>query len=241
MPLSSRVALATMIAGALLAAVGCGTGPSPVPPARASDVEVRQRASPESSAANRQPGGDAPAGTRRAEPHPDADASIPRDRPQAPPDGRGDARKEDRSAAAPGTAFAARASRSSASHNGAIRECTFDDIKFEMAEEESFERSMLTPAIEALDGSRIRIRGYILPSFQQQGLTEFVLVRDNMECCFGPGAALYDCIVVKMAEGKSTDFSIRPVAVTGVFSIQELVGPDGKHLAIYQIDGEAVQ
>lgn len=139
------------------------------------------------------------------------------------------------------TAAARPARRRSVSDNTGTRECTFDDIKFDMEKDEPFERSMLTPEIEALDGTRIRIRGYILPSFQQQGLTEFVLVRDNMECCFGPGAALYDCIVVEMTEGKSTDFSIRPVAVTGEFSIQELVGPDGKHLAIYHIDGESVQ
>ena len=66
----------------------------------------------------------------------------------------------------------------------------------------------------------IRIRGYILPSFQQSGLTQFVLVRDNMECCFGPGAALFDCIVVQMAEGKTAEYTIRPVAVEGEFRFE---------------------
>ena len=45
---------------------------------------------------------------------------------------------------------------------------------------------MITPAIEKLENTKVRIRGYILPSFQQSGLTQFVLVRDNMQCCFGP-------------------------------------------------------
>jgi hypothetical protein len=31
------------------------------------------------------------------------------------------------------------------------------------------------------------------------------------------------------------------VAVSGVFRLEELRGPDGKHLAIYALDGEAVQ
>jgi hypothetical protein len=44
---------------------------------------------------------------------------------------------------------------------------------------------MLTKEIEAMDGQLIRIRGYMLPSFQQSGIKKFVLVRDNMECCFG--------------------------------------------------------
>ncbi len=105
----------------------------------------------------------------------------------------------------------------------------------------AFSRELLPERVTDLAGSHIRIRGYILPSFQQSGLTQFVLVRDNMECCFGPGAALYDCIVVSMQPGRSTDFSVRPVAVTGVFRLKELIGPDGKHLAIYALDGEEVR
>lgn len=118
---------------------------------------------------------------------------------------------------------------------------SFDDIKFEMLKTEPFRRQMLTDKINALDGSPIRIRGYILPSFQQTGLTQFVLVRDNLSCCFGPGAALYDCIVVDMQPGKSTDFSISPVTVEGTFSVRELLDPDGKALAIYHLDGESVR
>jgi hypothetical protein len=126
----------------------------------------------------------------------------------------------------------------------AIADITFDDIKFDIQPDEPFERSMLTEKIEKLGGRRIRIRGFILPSFQQTGLTQFVLVRDNLSCCFGPGAALYDCIVVEMEPGKSADFSIYPVAVEGTFSIKEFKDPgdpDGKTLAIYRLDGESVR
>jgi hypothetical protein len=118
---------------------------------------------------------------------------------------------------------------------------TFDDIKFTMEVGEAFQRKMLTPAIEAMIGQRIRIRGYILPTAQQRGFKQFVLVRDNQECCFGPGAALVDCIFVEMQPGKTAEFSIRPVAVLGTFAIQEIIGPDGKHLAIYHLDAEEVR
>ena len=118
---------------------------------------------------------------------------------------------------------------------------SFDDIKFEMLKGEPFRRSMITSKIEALDGRPVRIRGFILPSFQQTGLTQFVLVRDNLSCCFGPGAALYDCIVVDMQPGKSTDYNIAPVTVEGTFSIRELLDSDGKALAIYHLDGETVR
>jgi hypothetical protein len=118
---------------------------------------------------------------------------------------------------------------------------SFDTIKFDIPKDEPFRRTMITPAIEKIDKTNIRIRGYILPSFQQSGLSQFVLVRDNMQCCFGPGAALYDCIVVQMNDGRTTDFTTQPVAVEGVFSIQEIAGPEGKCLAIYHMQADKVR
>jgi hypothetical protein len=117
---------------------------------------------------------------------------------------------------------------------------TFDDLRFDMTVGDKFKRTMLTEAIEAMNGQKIRIRGYILPTPQQRGIKQFVLVRDNQECCFGPGAALYDCILVEMKSENTAQFTIRPIAVEGIFNIREFV-VDGKHLAIYQMDGEAVQ
>lgn len=117
---------------------------------------------------------------------------------------------------------------------------TFDDVKFEMESDEPFRREMLTGEIEALAGRRIRIRGYILPTTQKRGIKQFVLVRDNQECCFGPGAALYDCILVEMEPGRTIEYSIRPVAVEGTFHIDILPGLDGAPLAIYRMAGEAV-
>jgi len=128
-----------------------------------------------------------------------------------------------------------------AAATGRLQDLSFDDVKFEMEKGDPFSQDLLPPPVASLDGTRIRIRGYILPSFQQEGITQFVLVRDNMECCFGPGAALYDCIVVRMLPGRSTNFSVRPVAVSGTFHVEELIGPDGKHLAIYSLDGEEVE
>ncbi len=117
---------------------------------------------------------------------------------------------------------------------------SFDDIKFEMKTDDLFDRSMLTEKITDYDGKKIKIRGYILPSFKQDGLTQFVLVRDNMECCFGPGAALYDCVMVQMQSGKSASFSVRPVTVEGDFKIDEWEDFDGVIRSIYHLDGESV-
>jgi hypothetical protein len=158
----------------------------------------------------------------------------------APGCGKGPATGDPPAAAATQAAGAA-APRPAIRPAGRPREINFDDIKLDMDKGAPFVRDLLPERVTALAGEPIRIRGYILPSFQQTGLTQFVLVRDNQECCFGPGAALHDCIVVRMRPGKTADFSIRPVAVAGVFRIDELRAPDGTHLAIYALDGDEVK
>jgi hypothetical protein len=118
---------------------------------------------------------------------------------------------------------------------------TFDDLKFDIEPDAPFKREMLTEEIEALFGQRIRIRGYIYPTPQREGITQFILVRDDQECCFGPGAALFDCIIVEMQPGKSAKFSVKPVAVEGRFTFQELMGFDNKPMAIFHLEGESVK
>ena len=125
-------------------------------------------------------------------------------------------------------------------YNGEILDRSFDDIKFEMNQNQQYVRSLLTPKVEDLFGKRIRIRGYIFPTLKKRGLKQFVLVRDNLECCFGPGAALFDCILVSMKPGQTAEFSTRPVAVEGTFDYQ-VEDIEGTIVAIYRMQGEIVR
>lgn len=131
--------------------------------------------------------------------------------------------------------------------DGRAKNVTFDNIKFPMDDPKSrmFKREMLTESIENLSGTRIRIRGFILPGALEE-FSNFVLVRDNQECCFGPGAAIYDSIMVDLkqdsASGASTvKFTTRPITVEGVFEVKELIGPDKKHWSIYRLTATKVE
>ncbi len=124
---------------------------------------------------------------------------------------------------------------------GAISNITFDDIKFDIEKGQAFERTMLTDAINAIDGKRVNLRGFIRPSTRQKGLTKFVFVRDNKECCFGPGAALYDCVLVQLTNGQKSDYTVRPVTIEGDFYLKEYKGPDGKVWAIYRMTNSNVK
>jgi hypothetical protein len=204
----------SLIAGAMLPLAGCQDAPAPA----ATSAAITKEAGPKSNA----PKDPAP---KDASPQANA-AKDPVPAKAAPQE-------------APKAKDAPTASQSAAKLPRL--DITFDTIKLDMKKEDPFKKSLITPKIHELEGRKVKLRGYMLPSFQQAGLTQFVLVRDNMECCFGPGAALYDCVVVEMQPSRSTDFTIRPVAVEGVFAVRELLDPDGKPLAIYHLDGEAVR
>jgi hypothetical protein len=124
-------------------------------------------------------------------------------------------------------------------------EITFDDLKFDIEKGGEFKKEMITKEIEELNKKTVKLRGFILPTsvFQQSGIKQFVLVRDNQECCFGPGAALYDCVIIEMQAGKTATFSTRVVSVKGKLEIdsESFQYPDGGHYAIYKMTAEEVK
>jgi len=123
-------------------------------------------------------------------------------------------------------------------------EISFDDLKFNIEKGEAYDPSKLTEAIKALDGKQVHLRGFILPStlFRETDINEFVLVRDNQECCFGPGAALYDCVVVNLVGKVTTDYTTRAVTVSGMLKLKEYKYPDDSgHFAIFNLQGTEVR
>lgn len=102
----------------------------------------------------------------------------------------------------------------------------------------------LMPAwLRGLDGQRIRIRGFMYPTFEAEGIERFVLARDNQICCFGRDPKIYDLVQVDMRAGKTTHYipATRAFDVIGRFKI-DLESEGGKHLGLYYIeDAEIVE
>lgn len=83
-----------------------------------------------------------------------------------------------------------------------------------------------------LNGKRIRLRGFMFPTFVATGITNFGLARDNGICCFVKQPKIYDMIEVSMAEGQSTDYiENKPFDVEGIFRIE----PDGDDTELFQL------
>lgn len=74
--------------------------------------------------------------------------------------------------------------------------------------------------LNELDGRRVRVRGFMFPTYQEEGLRQFVLARDNDICCFVRKPKVYDVLTVKMRDGVTTRYiSNRPFDVVGIFRI----------------------
>jgi hypothetical protein len=94
--------------------------------------------------------------------------------------------------------------------------------------------------LKSLDGRRIRIRGFMYPTFQQTGVHAFGLARDNQICCFGRNPKIYDVFDVVLREGTTTNYiPNRPFDVVGVFHIRP-EAEAGKLYRLYEMDDAAV-
>jgi hypothetical protein len=214
----------TLAVTGLLLAVGCGP---PSPPVVRSAARSGEAAVPPASAVETPP---------EARPEENAAATPP---PAADPAGEPAVPGGTENLLAAGDAPPAAAPpRQSPASAGPERteDVNFDDLKFDIERDAPFDPSLLTDAVKKLDGKLIRVRGFISPAtYQLKGITQFVLLRDNQQCCFGPGAYIYHNMMVEMEEGKSTSYVIRPITVEGRFSIKPWVGPDGKTWSIYHV------
>jgi len=67
----------------------------------------------------------------------------------------------------------------------------------------------IPPEVLALNGKRVFIKGYMRPSSQAFGLNNFLLVRDNNQCCFGELSEVkyYDQVQVLMQGERRADYS----------------------------------
>ncbi len=92
--------------------------------------------------------------------------------------------------------------------------------------------------LKALDGRRIRVRGFMYPPFQDSGIRGFVLARDNQICCFGRTPKEYDLVDIFLRKGITTSYiQNRSFDVVGVFRIKSEIE---KYTAMYELEDALV-
>ena len=95
----------------------------------------------------------------------------------------------------------------------------------------------LHPDVEPFRDQKVYVKGYMWQSRQPTGLTSFVLLKDNGECCFGGDPAAYDMMEVRMQGGKTVDDTPGLIGVAGVLRANLDAGPGE---AVYILEAEHV-
>lgn len=117
---------------------------------------------------------------------------------------------------------------------------SLDDFEFEDVMDALMEGDVRFPAeIAALDGKRIEITGYMIPvEWQRREVTEFMLVRDLLACCFGGAPQPDEWLHVSMEEGEGSKyFPFVPVKVQGTLRIEGLDDGAGYAAGCFRLVG----
>jgi len=91
----------------------------------------------------------------------------------------------------------------------------------ELQPEEGVRGQLFPQRAQELDGQKIFIKGYIFPgSTTKSGIRQFLLVRDQGDCCFGGNPKITDRIQVTLKDPLRLTFNTRVNKVAGVFRLQ---------------------
>ena len=98
-------------------------------------------------------------------------------------------------------------------------------------------------AVAALDGEQVEIVGYMIPEeWQRREVTEFMLVRDLLACCFGGAPQPDEWIHVSMKAGSGSPyFPFVAVSVKGTLRIEGIDDGAGYAAGCFRLDGTATE
>lgn len=72
----------------------------------------------------------------------------------------------------------------------------------------------------SLDGHNVLLKGYMYPGKQQRGIVQFLLVRDQGDCCFGGNPKITDRVLVQLRDAQGIEFSPRLRKIAGRFAVR---------------------
>jgi hypothetical protein len=96
----------------------------------------------------------------------------------------------------------------------------------------------IPPEALALNGKKVLIKGYVFPGALKEGITQFLLVRDQGDCCFGGNPKLTDRIHVRLSDKKGFNFSSGLFKIAGTFFITPPTKAiDAEGAVFYHLEG----
>jgi len=90
-------------------------------------------------------------------------------------------------------------------------------------------------------GRDVLIKGYMYPGSRTGGITQFLLVRDQGDCCFGGNPKITDRVLVQMADPRGIDYTPRLRKLSGRFRIEPTGTAVVEGGVLYHLDAARVQ
>ena len=95
----------------------------------------------------------------------------------------------------------------------------------------------IPPVVKSWNGKKAIVTGYMVPVKMDKGLvTEFLLMRNTMACCFGTTPNMNEWVVVKMKKGVQPMMDV-PVAFYGELKVGAMF-ENGYMTGLYELEGE---
>jgi hypothetical protein len=122
----------------------------------------------------------------------------------------------------------------------------WSDLAFTVRDRKKFDASQIPDRVRALQGKRIRLRGYFHGGVSSREPTEFLLIGEvKVHPTPRPRRSLYDELpidqlaAVKMEKGMTASFTRKPVAVTGRLEF-EVLEWNGEAFLVFRLIADSV-
>ncbi|MCE7872817.1 DUF3299 domain-containing protein [bacterium CPR1] len=101
-------------------------------------------------------------------------------------------------------------------------------------------KSRLPESVTRYNGKKVSIDGFMVPvDMDKDGVSSFVLVKDQMMCCYGATPALNEWVYVSL-EKRAPVAMDQPITVYGDLQVGEDV-QDGEVISLYRMSGERIE
>jgi hypothetical protein len=97
------------------------------------------------------------------------------------------------------------------------------------------------PSAYDADGKDVLLKGYMYPGSEQEGIVQFLLVRDQGDCCFGGNPKITDRVLVTLNDTGGIEFTPRLVKIAGRFAVRLAGSPEIDGGVLYHLEDAFVR
>jgi hypothetical protein len=94
--------------------------------------------------------------------------------------------------------------------------------------------------VKAWKGTKVRVKGFMIPMDQAENISQFALVPSLFSCCFGQPPQVQHTIVVHVPKGKRVGYYPDEISVEGKLTVEEKK-EDGFIVSIFEIECSSVK